>query len=61
MLWRSECEQDALIAGAPGWLDGMEVTVIEEGEGECEGWYRVTGVDDVPSWVREEYVSSEQP
>ncbi len=53
---RDDCA-DAARFSAPGegWPEGQAIEVIEIGSGRCEGWL-LAQVDDVASWVREDYV-----
>ena len=58
--WRDECTGETPRPG-DGWVEGSLITIIENGSGECEGWFRADDTDGVTSWVQSQYVSEEQP
>jgi len=50
---RSDCAEAAREPGAIA--DGVEVTVLQIGSGDCEGWF-VVRAGEVASWVSETYL-----
>lgn len=58
VIWRDEC-QDTPRRSGDGWIEGTAITIVENGSGQCEGWFRTSDDDGVTSWVSGEYLSEE--
>ena len=55
---RSDCRNDARIAGA--WAEGTRVEVVEVGSGDCDGW-TLAARGSTETWVSNQYLGSSAP
>ena len=55
---RSDCRNDARIAGA--WTEGTRVEVVQVGSGDCDGW-TLTASGSTETWVSNQYLASNAP